>query len=66
MFCIAIEEMICVVMRSHDFTFDGKIYRQRTGGSIGLDLTGVLSDIYMCEWDLEVMRKMTEIGLKIL
>ena len=30
-------------MKSHDFTFDGKIYRQRSGGSIGLDLTGVLS-----------------------
>ena len=29
MFCIAIEEMICAIMSSHDFTFDGKIYKQQ-------------------------------------
>ena len=59
MFCKAIEVMIVQTMSHHDFQFDGEIRRQSSGGSIGLDLTGVLSDIYMCTWDkqlLELMR----------
>ena len=31
--------------------FQGRIYRQEEGGSIGLDLTGVVADIYMSWWD---------------
>jgi hypothetical protein len=55
MFCYAIEVMIRKTMALHDFQFDGNIHRQKNGGSIGLDLTGVISDIYMCEWDEELM-----------
>ena len=49
MFCIAIEMMVKRTMSLHDFEFDGSIYKQMKGGSIGLDLTGVVSDIYMCD-----------------
>ena len=38
-------------MSLHEFAFDGKIIRQKSGGSIGLDLTGVVADIYICHWD---------------
>ena len=51
MFCLAIKCMIKVTMKNHDFQFNGTIYRQSSGGSIGLDLTGVLSNVYMCHWD---------------
>ncbi len=51
MFCRAIEVLICKTMSLHDLNFDSQIYRQAAGGSIGLDLTGIVSDIYMCEWD---------------
>ena len=34
--------------------FKGRIYRQEEGGSIGLDLTGVISEIYMSWWDSEL------------
>ena len=37
---------------------DGEIYRQTSGGSIGLDLTGVISDIYMCHWDEVLLEKL--------
>ena len=47
-------------MRMHDFQFDSTIYRQETGGSIGLDLTGVISDVYMCYWDRELIRRCRE------
>ena len=44
--------MIVKTMSLHDFQLDGQLYRQSRGGSIGLDLTGVVSDVYMCEWDI--------------
>ena len=58
MFCAAMKLMIVKTMSLHDFRFDGKVYRQKGGGSIGLDLTGVISDIYMCEWDKALIRGM--------
>ena len=40
-------------MSLHDYVFNGEIIRQKGGGSIGLDLTGVVADIYMDHWDAE-------------
>ena len=51
MFGIAIGVMVKRVMRLHDFVIDGQIHRQKEGGSIGLDLTGVVADIFMERWD---------------
>ena len=45
MFARAVRIMIEKVMSLHDYVFDGKIIRQKMGGSIGLDLTGVVADI---------------------
>ena len=53
MFCLAVEAMIIRIMCLHDYQFEDGIYRQVKGGSIGLDLTGVVSDVYMCYWDGE-------------
>ena len=39
--------MIEKTMEMHDYEFDGKIYRQLKGGAIGMDLTGVMADIYI-------------------
>ena len=60
MLCIAIEKMIIRVMKSHDFEFAGEIYRQNVGGAIGLDLTGILADIYMCHWDNQLISRLHE------
>ena len=64
MFCEAIGIMINRTMELHDFQIDGTIYRQKEGGAIGMDLTGVVSDVYMCEWDKGVMAKMREENLE--
>ena len=66
MFCVAIRIMIIRVMELHDFHFDGKIYRQKAGGSIGLDLTGVVSDVYMEEWDVKLIEKAVQASIKLL
>ena len=62
MFCDAIGVMIEKTMEKHDYKFNGKIYRQKQGGAIGMDLTGVIADIYMCEWDKKMMQIMTDRG----
>ena len=56
MFCHAIETMIIQVMSLHDFQFNGKIYRQVEGGATGIDLTGVIAEIYMKYWDKELLK----------
>ena len=65
LFCWAIEIMVVKTMEMHDFQFDGDIYRQSSGGSIGLDLTGVISDIYMSEWDRQLIQKMTDDSMQV-
>ena len=47
-------------MSLHDYVFDGEIIRQKGGGSIGLDLTGVVADIYMDHWDKQYINLLTE------
>ena len=60
MFCIAVGVMVKKTMELHDFAIDGKIFRQKKGGSIGLDLTGVVSDIFMIVWDRILLNVTTE------
>ena len=43
--------------------FQGRIYRQEEGGSIGLDLTGVVADIYMSWWDGQLIVLLREEGM---
>ena len=62
MFCDAIGIMIKKTMEMHDYKFDSKVYRQLKGGAIGMDLTGVIADIYMCEWDKMLMEKIKNEG----
>ena len=65
MFCKAIAVMIKRTMELHNFQIDGTIYRQKEGGAIGMDLTGVVSDIYMCEWDRKVCSGLEQDGIKV-
>ena len=62
MFCVAVGIMVRT-MALHDFVIDGRVFRQEKGRSIGLDLTGVMSDIFMCEWDNMVLNKMANRGI---
>ena len=59
MFCVAVGIMVKRTMELHDFSIDGRIFRQKKGGSIGLDLTGVISDIFMCRWDKLLIERMS-------
>ena len=63
MWCEAIEVLVIQTMKNHCYKFDGKLYRQEEGGSIGLDLTGVMAAIYMSWWDGQLVVLLRENGL---
>ena len=66
MFSMAVEVMVRRTMTIHDFTIDRKMYRQAKGGSIGLDLTGVVSDVFMCWWDSQLMSLINASSMNII
>ena len=64
MFGAAIGVMVKRVMELHDFVIDGQFHHQKKGGSIGLDLKGVVADIFMERWDGIFLRRLTEIDIQ--
>ena len=52
-----------VVMNNHLYTFNGHTYRQESGGSIGLELTGNIAQVFMIWWDREFKFRLTEAGI---
>ena len=66
LFCNAVEILISKTMSLHDFKFDQKIYRQIRGGSIGLDLTGVVATIFMCYWDKKLKQQLEENEINVI
>ena len=55
--------MIEKTISLHDYVFDGDIIRQKSVGSIGLDLTGVVADMYMGHWDNIFIKRLSEKGI---
>ena len=45
---------LTIVMKNHVYEFDGEIRQQRSGGAIGLELTGNLAQVFMIWWDREL------------
>ena len=65
MFFEAITIMIKRTMKLHDYQLNKEIYRQNEGGSIGMDLTGVVSDIYMLDWDEKLVQSIESEGIGV-
>ena len=45
-------------MQSHLYQLAGKVYLQKDGGPIGLELSGALARVVMLLWDRELMQKL--------
>ena len=48
------------VMKNHVYNFDNELRKQREGGAIGLELTGLLARIFMIWWDRRFLQKCNE------
>ena len=51
------------LVKNHVYLFDGKLRKPKTGGPIGLELTGQIAKIYMTWWDKQYLQKLA--GLEI-
>ena len=60
MFTEALKIALSFIMKNHVYTFDKQIKLQSTGGAIGLELTGVLAQLFMVWWDRQFKIKMDE------
>ena len=64
LFAEAIAYSCKLVMSNHVFMFDGEVYVQTNEGSTGLKLTGVLAELKMILWCIELSEKMVKTGVK--
>ena len=62
----ALKVALTLIMTKHVYVFNDELRLQMEGGAIGVDLTGVLADIFMSWWDREMVRRLQEIGIKTL
>ena len=59
----AVEVAVETIMENHIYQFDENVYRQKDGGPIGLEITGVLARLVMLWWDREYITKLNNLGL---
>lgn len=60
----AMKIALMFIMNNHMYKYI-KIKLQSKGGRIGLELTGVLAQLFMIWWDGQFLRKMEENGLRL-
>ena len=56
---------LMMVMKNHIYTFDSEVRKQRKGGAIGLQLTGVMAEIFMGWWDKQILLKLEQVNIII-
>ena len=63
----AVRVVLKTMLETHTYEFAGVTRRQTKGGAIGMELTGVLAQIFMVWWDRQFTMKLSiiEIRLKI-
>jgi len=61
----AIRVVLLELLRTHTYEFAGCVRRQCGGGPIGMELTGVVAQVFMTWWDRELQRKLNEINFQL-
>ena len=52
-----------IVLTNHLYTYDNVVRKQNEGGAIGLQLTGVVADIFMGWWDQKLVSKLAPLNI---
>ena len=61
----ALTVVLTFIMKNHVYKFDGTVRKQAKGGAIGLQLTGVLAQIFMVWWDREFKARVKRLGIPL-
>ena len=65
MFTEAMKVVLLFIMENHMYTFNNEIKLQSRGGPIGLELIGVLAQLFMVLWDRQFVKKVEDNGLRL-
>jgi hypothetical protein len=65
MFSIAIGILIVETITNHGYQYDSKIFKQEEGGAIGLEIVGVVANVYMCWWDKQLIQRTAAENLQL-
>ena len=66
MLALAITQAIRVCLENHSYKIGDKVYLQKEGGPIGLELTGAVSRAVMASWDKKYLKRVKQAGIKML
>ena len=66
MVALAVAEGVRVCMSNHVYSIGDKLFVQKAGGPIGLELTGAVSRAFMWRWDKLYLEKVQNAGIKML
>ena len=58
--------MAVLGMENHVYRFENTIRKQKSGGPIGLSLTGDIADCYLIGWDKEFIEKLKSLGIDLI
>ena len=65
MFVEAMRIVLKALLETHIYEFAGALRRQRKGGAIGMELTGVVAQIFMVWWDRQFIHKLEQINIRL-
>ena len=60
----AVRIVLRKLLETHTYNFAGEIRRQRAGGAIGMELTGVIAQVFMVWWDRQLTNKLEEVNIR--
>ena len=61
----AVRVVLHELLETHTYDFAGEIRRQEEGGAIGMEITGVVAQIFMVWWDRQLVRKLNEVNIQL-
>ena len=53
------------LLETHVYEFANELKRQRKGGAIGMEITGVVAQIFMVWWDRQLQNRLDEVDFKL-
>ena len=65
MFADAIGVLIIKTISNHVYQYNSTIFKQVEGGAIGLELVGIIANIYMAWWDKELIQLITNENMEV-
>ena len=51
-------------MKNHVCQFNNKLYKQKSGGAIGVSLAGDVAQVFMIWWNRELKKRLALEGIK--